>query len=102
VGAVHEFGLCESILDAVERRAAGRPVTRVSIRCGVFNRVDGPSMRQAFALVADGSVAADAALDLTVVSRPAGVCRMRAGQRGRRDRRPVPGLPRAGRRPERR
>jgi hydrogenase nickel incorporation protein HypA/HybF len=64
---MHEFGLCESILEAVERRAAGRPVTRVGVRCGVFNRVDSASMRQAFALVADDSVTAAADLDLTVV-----------------------------------
>ena len=64
---MHEFGLCESILDAVEQRAGGRPVTRVTVRCGVLNRVDGPTMQQVFTLVAEGSVAEAAALDLVVV-----------------------------------
>jgi hydrogenase nickel incorporation protein HypA/HybF len=64
---MHEFGLCQSVLDAVERRARGRPIGRVTVRCGVLHRVDGPSMQQAFALVAQGSVAEAAMLDVVVV-----------------------------------
>lgn len=64
---MHEFGLCECILQAAEHRARGRPLSRVSVRCGVLNRVDEPSMRQAFGLVTQGTVAEGADLDLTVV-----------------------------------
>ena len=64
---MHEVGLAEAVLDAVERRAAGRAVRVVRIRSGVLNRVDEPSMRQAFALVSEGSVAEDADLELEVV-----------------------------------
>jgi len=64
---MHEVGLCQAVLDAVERRAAGRTVQRVRIRSGVLNRVDEPSMQQAFALVSEGSVAEGATVDLEVV-----------------------------------
>jgi hydrogenase nickel incorporation protein HypA/HybF len=42
-------------------------VRRVRIRAGVLNRVDEPSMRQAFALVSEGTVADGAEVDLEVV-----------------------------------
>jgi hydrogenase nickel incorporation protein HypA/HybF len=64
---VHELGMCEAILDAVERRAAGRPVARVRVRVGVLHRVVEPALDQAFALVSAGTVAAGAAVDLVVV-----------------------------------
>jgi len=64
---MHEVGLCQAVLDAVERRASGRTVQRVRIRAGVLNRVDEPSMRQAFALVSEGSVAEGAELDLEII-----------------------------------
>jgi hydrogenase nickel incorporation protein HypA/HybF len=59
--------MCESILDAVERRAAGRRVTRVRVRIGTLHRVVEPALDQAFSLVAGGTVAEDAAVDLVVV-----------------------------------
>jgi hydrogenase nickel incorporation protein HypA/HybF len=64
---VHELGLGEAILDAVERRAAGRRVTRVRVRVGVLHRVVEPALDQAFSLVSAGTVAAGAAVDLVVV-----------------------------------
>jgi hydrogenase nickel incorporation protein HypA/HybF len=64
---VHELGLCEGILEAVERRAAGRRVTRVRVRVGARHRVVEPALDQAFALVAQGTVADGAAVDLVVV-----------------------------------
>ena len=36
---LHELGLCEGVLQAVERRAAGRRVTRVRVRVGAQHRV---------------------------------------------------------------
>jgi hydrogenase nickel incorporation protein HypA/HybF len=64
---VHEVGLCEGIVEAVERRAAGRRVARVRVRIGALYRVVGPALDQAFELVAGGTVAEGAAVDLVVV-----------------------------------
>jgi len=64
---VHEFGLCEAVLEAVERRAAGRPVARVKVRVGALQRVSAESFDQAFAFVSEGSVAHGAAIDLVTV-----------------------------------
>jgi len=71
---MHEFGLCEGVLDAVQKRAAGRPVAAIRVRCGVRHAVDPDSMAQAFALVAGGTEADGAAVE--VVTIPATVtCR---------------------------
>jgi hydrogenase nickel incorporation protein HypA/HybF len=63
---VHEVGLAEAILVAVEKRAAGRPVARAKVRAGALLRVMEPSMDQAFHLVSEGTVAEGAAIDLVV------------------------------------
>lgn len=65
--SVHEFGLCEGILDAVLARAAGRPVTRARVQIGALHRVDPAALEQAFEMVSAGTVAQDAAVDLVVV-----------------------------------
>jgi hydrogenase nickel incorporation protein HypA/HybF len=71
---MHEFGLCEGVLEAVQKRAAGRPVAAIRVRCGVRHAVDPDSMAQAFALVAGGTEADGAAVE--VVTTPATVtCR---------------------------
>ena len=64
---MHELGLCEGILEAVERRAAGRRVTRVRVRVGAQHRVVSSAFDQSFALVAQGTVADGAAVDLVTV-----------------------------------
>ena len=64
---MHELGLCEGVLEAVERRAAGRRVTRVRVRVGAQHRVVSSAFDQSFALVAEGTVADGAAVDLVVV-----------------------------------
>jgi len=61
---VHELGLCEDILGAVERRAAGRRVTGVRVRVGAAHRVSEAALAQAFELVAAGTVAAGATVDV--------------------------------------
>jgi hydrogenase nickel incorporation protein HypA/HybF len=63
---VHEIGLAEAILDAVEKRAAGRPVRRAKVRAGALLRVVDASMDQAFQLVTEGTVAEGAAIDVVV------------------------------------
>jgi hydrogenase nickel incorporation protein HypA/HybF len=64
---VHELGLCEGVLEAVERRAAGRRVTRVRVRVGARHRVVSSAFDQSFALVSQGTVADGAAVDLVTV-----------------------------------
>lgn len=65
--AVHELGYCEGVLDAVERRAAGRPVARVGVRVGALHRIEPAAFQHSFALVAAGGVAAGATTELVVV-----------------------------------
>jgi len=64
---MHEFGLAEGVLDAVLRRAAGRPVSRVRLRAGVRHRIDEAAMTHAFRLVAAGTGAEGALLDVVAV-----------------------------------
>lgn len=64
---MHEFGLCEGVLDAVRARARGRQVAAVRVRFGVRHAVDAQSMAQAFQSVAAGTEAADATVDLVTV-----------------------------------
>ncbi|HET9289505.1 MAG TPA: hydrogenase/urease maturation nickel metallochaperone HypA, partial [Actinomycetes bacterium] len=52
---MHELGLCEGILEAVERRAAGRRVNRVRVRVGAQHRVVESAFDQSFALVSQGT-----------------------------------------------
>jgi hydrogenase nickel incorporation protein HypA/HybF len=71
---MHEFGLCEGVLDAVLKRADGRRVAGVRIRCGVRHAVDENAMASAFGLVAAGTEADGATVE--VVTVPAAVaCR---------------------------
>lgn len=64
---MHEFGLCEGVLEAVQHRASGRPVAGIRVRCGVLHAVDPESMSQAFGLVAAGTEAAGATVDVVTV-----------------------------------
>ncbi len=64
---MHEYGLSEGILDAVHKRADGRPVAWVRVRAGVRHGVDAESMSQAFSSVAAGTEAASAKLDLVPI-----------------------------------
>lgn len=63
---MHELGLCEPIVAAVERQAAGRRVTGVRVRVGARHAVVRDSFEQAFTVAAGGTVAEDAAVDLVV------------------------------------
>jgi hydrogenase nickel incorporation protein HypA/HybF len=72
--SMHEFGLCEGIVDAVQRRAAGRPVARVRVRVGVLHQVVAEAFQQAFTHAASGTEAENAAVDLVLIPIQA-VCR---------------------------
>ena len=64
---MHEFGLCEGVLDAVRARARGREVTAIRVRFGVRHAVNAESLSFAFGTVAAGTEAADAAVELVTV-----------------------------------
>jgi len=64
---MHEVGICEDVLDAVLRRAQGRTVTKVRVRIGSEHHVSQDLFDRAFPLVAAGTEAADAAVDVVPV-----------------------------------
>ena len=64
---MHEFGLCEGIVDAVQRRARGRRVARVRVRAGTLHRIVDAAFQQAFAHAAEGTEAEHASLELVLV-----------------------------------
>jgi len=64
---MHEFGLSEGVLAAVRQRAGGRQVAGVRVRFGVRHAVDQDSLAQAFSVVAEGTEAAGAAVELVTV-----------------------------------
>ncbi len=59
--------MSEDVLFAVEARAGDRPVAAIGVRCGALLRVVPEAFEQAFEMVAAGSVAADAEVELTQV-----------------------------------
>jgi hydrogenase nickel incorporation protein HypA/HybF len=64
--------MCEAIIQAVERQAAGRRVAKVRVRVGRLLRVHEPALEQCFELVAQGTVAEGASIEmveLPVVTR---------------------------------
>jgi len=64
---MHEFGLSEGVLAAVRQRASGRKVTAIKVRFGVRHRVDQESLAHAFGVVAEGTEADGAAVELVTV-----------------------------------
>jgi len=64
---MHEFGLCEGIVEAVQRRAHGRRVARVRVRAGTLHRIVNAAFQQAFAHAAEGTEAEHASVELVLV-----------------------------------
>lgn len=64
---MHELGMCEGVVEAVERRARGRRVTRLRLRVGNMHRVVPEAFGQAFEMAAAGSVAQGAEVDLNFI-----------------------------------
>lgn len=59
--------MCEGVVAAVEQRAAGRRVAGIGVRAGALLRVVPDAFRQSFELVAAGTVADGAEIDVTIV-----------------------------------
>ena len=64
---MHEMGYCDGVLDAVEDRAAGRPVARIGVRVGSLHRIVPDAFEQSFQMMAAGGVADGAATEVTIV-----------------------------------
>lgn len=64
---MHEMSYCKGVLEAVERRAAGRPVARVGVRIGAVHRVVAGAFEQSFQLAAAGGPADGATTEVVVV-----------------------------------
>jgi hydrogenase nickel incorporation protein HypA/HybF len=65
---MHELGLCDAIVDAVERRAGGRPIGRVRVRVGRLHHVHPEAFEQSFAVAASGGVPEGAVAELVLVA----------------------------------
>ena len=64
---MHELGLCEAIVGAVEKRAGDREVTRVKVHVGRLHHVHPEAFEQSFAMAAAGGVAGDAQAELVLL-----------------------------------
>jgi hydrogenase nickel incorporation protein HypA/HybF len=64
---MHEMSYCDGVLEAIERRAAGRPVARVRVRIGVVHRVVADAFAQSFEMAAIGGVAEGAVPEVVTI-----------------------------------
>jgi hydrogenase nickel incorporation protein HypA/HybF len=64
---VHEMSYSQAVLEAVQRRAAGRRVVRIGVRIGVVHRVLAEAFEQSFQLAAAGGPAQGATTELVAV-----------------------------------
>jgi hypothetical protein len=64
---MHEMGLAQAILDTALQIAGDRPVRRVAVSAGEQQAVSAESLAFSFELVADGTLAAGATLDVRQV-----------------------------------
>ena len=64
---MHEMGFCEALLAAARRRAAGRPVRRLRVQVGVLHRISPEAFQQSFTMLAGGTEAENAEVELVSV-----------------------------------
>lgn len=64
---MHEIGYCDGVLEAVERRAAGRAVARIGVRVGALHRIVPTAFQHSFQHVAAGGVADGAGTEVVTV-----------------------------------
>jgi hydrogenase nickel incorporation protein HypA/HybF len=64
---MHELGMSEGVLAAVEKRAAGRSVDAIGVRVGERLAVVPEAFEQSFQVVAQGGVADGATVEITAV-----------------------------------
>ncbi len=61
---MHEMGMCQAVLDAVEKRARDRRVERIGVRVGDELAVVPEVFEQGFQVLAEGGVAEGATTDI--------------------------------------
>ncbi len=61
---MHEVGLAEGIVEAVQGRAGDRPVAAVRVRIGALHRASNGPMEQAFEMDGAGTIVDGARLEL--------------------------------------
>jgi len=71
---MHELSIAESVVQVASRHAAGRPVSKVTVKVGHLRQVVPSALEFSFELVAEGTVVAGAELELEEVPA-AGTCR---------------------------
>lgn len=64
---MHELSYCEGVLEAVERRAGGRPVAAIGVRIGAVHRIVADAFQQSFQIAAMGGPAAHAVTTVVLV-----------------------------------
>ena len=64
---MHELSYCEGVLEAVERRAAGRTVTAIGVRIGAVHRIVADAFEQSFPIAAVARPAAGPATEVGCV-----------------------------------
>jgi hydrogenase nickel incorporation protein HypA/HybF len=70
---LHELSIATSIVEIACRHAAGRRVTRVQLKVGYLRQVVPSALTFSFELVADGTSAQGASLDIEAVPA-SGIC----------------------------
>ncbi|HEV2771544.1 MAG TPA: hydrogenase maturation nickel metallochaperone HypA [Thermoleophilaceae bacterium] len=71
---MHELSIAESVVRVASRHAAGRPVSKVTVKVGHLRQVVPSALEFSFELVAEGTEVAGAELELEEVPA-AGTCR---------------------------
>ena len=64
---MHELGMCQAVLDAVEKRADGRAVDRIGVRVGTDLAVVPDVFEQGFQVLAQGGIADGATTEVETV-----------------------------------
>jgi hydrogenase nickel incorporation protein HypA/HybF len=76
---MHEIGMCEGLVELIQRQAGGRRVASARIRVGARHAVVGDAFDQAFTLAAAGTIVQDAVVDLVITPMTVD-CRTCGGQ----------------------
>jgi hydrogenase nickel incorporation protein HypA/HybF len=69
---MHEIGMCEGLVELIQRQAMGRRVTAARVRIGARHAVVDDAFGQAFALAATGTTVQDAVVELVVMPMTVG------------------------------
>lgn len=77
---MHELSIADAVVEIACRNAGGRPVTKVTVEAGHLRQVVPSALELAFALVAEGTAAQGARIEIVEVPA-AGRCRA-CGHRG--------------------